>query len=31
MGTAALYQLFPRAPAKTVARIAGIPKPVGCI
>lgn len=31
LGTAALYKLFPRAPAKTVARIAGIPKPVGCI
>jgi tRNA 2-thiouridine synthesizing protein E len=26
-----LYTLFPRAPARTVARIAGIPKPVGCI
>jgi TusE/DsrC/DsvC family sulfur relay protein len=31
LGTARLYELFPRAPAKTVARIAGIPKPVGCI
>jgi len=29
--TRELYQLFPRAPAKTAARIAGIPKPVGCI
>jgi len=29
--TKELYQLFPRAPAKTVARIAGLPKPVGCI
>lgn len=26
-----LYQLFPVAPAKTAARIAGIPKPRGCI
>jgi tRNA 2-thiouridine synthesizing protein E len=26
-----LYALFPRAPARTVARIAGIPKPAGCI
>ncbi|MEX1366617.1 MAG: TusE/DsrC/DsvC family sulfur relay protein [Nannocystaceae bacterium] len=26
-----LYGLFPRAPAKTAARIAGIPKPVGCL
>jgi tRNA 2-thiouridine synthesizing protein E len=26
-----LYQLFPKAPAKTAARIAGIPKPRGCI
>lgn len=29
--TKELYALFPRAPAKTAARIAGIPKPVGCI
>jgi tRNA 2-thiouridine synthesizing protein E len=27
----ALYQLFPKAPGVTAARIAGIPKPVGCI
>jgi dissimilatory sulfite reductase related protein len=26
-----LYQLFPRGPAKVAARIAGIPKPRGCI
>jgi tRNA 2-thiouridine synthesizing protein E len=26
-----LYQLFPRGPAKTAAKIAGIPKPKGCI
>ncbi len=26
-----LYQLFPTAPARTAARIAGIPEPRGCI
>jgi dissimilatory sulfite reductase related protein len=26
-----LYQLFPRGPAKLAARVAGIPKPRGCI
>ena len=26
-----LCQLFPEAPAKTAAKIAGIPKPRGCI
>ncbi|RMH87285.1 MAG: TusE/DsrC/DsvC family sulfur relay protein [Actinomyces sp.] len=26
-----LYQLFPKGPAKTAARLAGIPKPQGCI
>ena len=26
-----LYQLFPKGPAKVAARIAGIPKPQGCI
>lgn len=26
-----LYQLFPKGPAKLSARIAGIPKPKGCI
>lgn len=29
--TKELYQLFPKAPGMTVARVAGIPKPVGCI
>ena len=26
-----LYQLFPKGPAKLAAKIAGIPKPRGCI
>ena len=26
-----LYQLFPRGPAKLAAKVAGIPKPRGCI
>ena len=26
-----LYTLFPKAPARTVAKIAGVPKPAGCI
>ena len=29
--TKELYQLFPNGPAKVAARIAGIPKPRGCI
>lgn len=29
--TKALYQLFPNGPAKKAARIAGLPKPKGCI
>lgn len=29
--TKALYTLFPKAPGKAVAKIAGIPKPAGCI
>jgi len=29
--TKTLYQLFPRGPAKKAARIAGLPKPKGCI
>ena len=29
--TQRLYQLFPKGPAKRAARIAGIPKPHGCI
>lgn len=31
LGTRALYALFPRQPGKTIARVAGIPKPVGCL
>ena len=31
VSTKELYQLFPRGPAKVAARIAGIPKPRGCI
>lgn len=26
-----LYQLFPRAPARTIAKIAGLPRPAGCL
>lgn len=26
-----LYELFPKGPARTAAKIAGIPKPRGCI
>lgn len=26
-----LYELFPNGPAKTAARVAGVPKPRGCI
>ena len=29
--TKMLYQLFPKGPAKKAARIAGLPKPKGCI
>jgi dissimilatory sulfite reductase related protein len=29
--TKALYQLFPKGPAKKAARIAGLPRPKGCI
>jgi dissimilatory sulfite reductase related protein len=29
--TKELYQLFPKGPAKTAAKVAGIPKPRGCI
>ncbi len=29
--TKAMYALFPKAPAKMAAKIAGLPKPVGCI
>lgn len=31
VSTKELYALFPRAPARTVAKIAGIPKPAGCL
>lgn len=31
VSTKELYRLFPRAPGKTVARIAGLPRPVGCL
>lgn len=31
LATKELYALFPKAPARTVAKIAGIPKPVGCL
>ena len=31
VSTKDVYALFPKAPGRTIARIAGIPKPVGCI
>lgn len=31
LATRDLYSLFPKAPARTVAKVAGIPKPAGCI
>lgn len=31
LGTKAVYQLYKKAPGSTAARIAGVPKPVGCI
>jgi dissimilatory sulfite reductase related protein len=31
VGVKELYELFPTGPAKTAARLAGIPKPKGCI
>lgn len=31
ISTKDLYTLFPKAPARTLAKIAGIPKPVGCV
>lgn len=31
VGVKELYELFPKGPAKLAARIAGIPKPRGCI
>jgi tRNA 2-thiouridine synthesizing protein E len=31
LATKDLYALFPRAPARTIAKIAGLPKPAGCL
>jgi TusE/DsrC/DsvC family sulfur relay protein len=31
LGTKDIYALFPKAPGRTIAKIAGIPKPAGCI
>lgn len=31
LGTKELYALFPKAPARTIAKIAGLPKPAGCL
>lgn len=31
VGTAAMYELFPKTPGKSCSMIAGIPKPVGCV
>ena len=31
LATKDVYALFPKAPARTIAKIAGIPKPTGCI
>ena len=31
VGTKVIYTLFPKKPGPTIARVAGIPKPVGCI
>jgi len=31
VGTKELYQLFPKGPGKLAARIAGLPKPKGCV
>jgi TusE/DsrC/DsvC family sulfur relay protein len=31
LNTKDLYTLFPKAPARTVAKLAGIPKPAGCL
>jgi len=31
VGIKELYELFPKGPAKTAAKIAGIPKPRGCV
>jgi TusE/DsrC/DsvC family sulfur relay protein len=31
VGTKALYALFPKGPGKLAARVAGLPKPHGCV
>ena len=31
VGIKELYRLFPKTPGKTAARLAGVPKPVGCV
>lgn len=31
VATRDVYQLFPKAPGLTIARVAGVPKPVGCL
>lgn len=31
VSTKELYQLFPKAPGRTIAKIAGLPKPAGCL
>jgi tRNA 2-thiouridine synthesizing protein E len=31
VGTKELYQLFPKGPGKLAAKIAGLPKPKGCV
>ncbi len=31
LSTREVYALFPQAPGKTIARLAGVPKPVGCL
>jgi TusE/DsrC/DsvC family sulfur relay protein len=31
IGTKELYEIFPGGPAKKSAKIAGLPKPVGCV
>lgn len=31
VGTREIYQLFPKAPARTLAKLAGLPKPAGCL
>nr|HPH67710.1 TusE/DsrC/DsvC family sulfur relay protein [Kofleriaceae bacterium] len=31
MSTKDLYTLFPKAPGRTIAKVAGLPKPAGCL